>query len=71
MKRDQTHLLQHPISTKGGDIVAEGGQDDEQCFYSVRCDAVSVSGQHRMDLREGLDFVLCSVKGHRTSPVMI
>ena len=51
--------------------VVEGGPDDEQCFYNVWCDDVSMSGQSRMDLREGPESVLRSVKGHQMRPVMI
>ena len=63
--------MQHPVSTSGGDTVAEERPKYEQCFYSVWCDDVSTSDQRRMDLREGLDSVLRPVKGHRMRPVMI
>ena len=66
--------FERPVSVSAvveGGTIAKGGPDDEQCYYSVRCDDVSVSGQRRMDLREGPNSVPCSVKGHRTRPVMI
>ena len=43
--RDQTHLLQRPVSTSGGDTVADERPKDEQ-HLGIRCEVEPTSGQH-------------------------
>ena len=60
--RDWTHLLQRPVSTLGGDIVAEERPENEQYFTRVRCEVESTSHQHEEVNRKRIE--LRSVSGH-------
>ena len=71
MKRNRPHLLQHSVSTSGGDTVAEERPKDEQYFTRVRCEVKSMLGQHEEVNRKGLDSELHPVIVHQTRPITI